>query len=120
MKIAVIGAGAMGSVFGGMLARAGNDVTLIHVRPEAVDAINARGLQIQDASGQRQTIAVRAVCSPVEVGAVDLVLVFVKCYQTEEAMGGAAALLGPDTTVLTLQNGWGNAPRIAAIVGEQR
>jgi 2-dehydropantoate 2-reductase len=51
---------------------------------------------------------------------VDLVLVFVKCYHTEAAVRSAAPLIGPETAVLSLQNGWGNAPRIAGIVGEER
>ena len=51
---------------------------------------------------------------------MDLVLVFVKCYHTEAAVHSALPLLGPETVVLTLQNGWGNAPRIASLVGAQR
>jgi 2-dehydropantoate 2-reductase len=120
MKIAVLGAGAMGSLFGGLLAEAGNDVTLIDVWREGVDALNARGLRIEDAAGESRTVPVRAVTDPVEVGPVDLLLVFVKCYHTADAVRGASGLLGPETVVLTLQNGWGNAPRIAGIVGEGR
>jgi 2-dehydropantoate 2-reductase len=121
MKIAVIGGGgAMGGLFGGHLARAGEDVTLVDVSREAVAAINAGGLQLQDAAGNTETIRVRATSDPAEVGAVDLALVFVKCYHTEAAVRGAAPLLGPETAVLSLQNGWGNAPRIAAIAGAER
>jgi 2-dehydropantoate 2-reductase len=120
MKIAVIGAGAMGSVFGGLLAQAGNDVTLIDVWREAVDAINANGLAIEEPAGLRRRVAVRAVTTPTEAGPVELALVFVKCYHTEAAVRAALPILGPDSTVLTLQNGWGNAPRIAAIVGQER
>src|SRR6185295_13512776 len=58
---------------------------------------------------------------PAEVGgAVDLVLVFVKCYHTAHAVRGAASVIGAKTTVLSLQNGWGNGPRIAEIVGEEK
>ena len=115
MKIAVIGAGAMGSVVGGLLARAGNDVTLVDVWKEAVEAINAKGLRIND-----DVVKVRATDKPADVGNVDLVLVFVKCYHTEAAVKNALPLIGPDTTVLSLQNGWGNGPRIAKIVGEEK
>jgi 2-dehydropantoate 2-reductase len=120
MKIAVIGAGAMGSVFGGMLAQGGQEVTLIDVWREAVEAINSQGLRVEEKSGETRTIRVRATTDPADVGPVDLVLVFVKCYHTEDAMRQAAPLLGPETAVLSLQNGWGNAPRIAAIVGGVR
>jgi 2-dehydropantoate 2-reductase len=115
MKIAVIGAGAMGSVIGGLLAKAGNDVTLVDVWEEAVNAINAKGLRIND-----EVVKVRATGEPGKVGPVGLVLVFVKCYHTEEAVRNALPLIGPETVVLSLQNGWGNAPRIAKIVGDEK
>ena len=115
MKIAVIGAGAMGSVIGGLLAKAGNEVTLVDVWKEAVDAINAKGLRIND-----EVVMVRATADPGKIGPVDLVLVFVKCYHTEEAVRNALPLIGPETVVLSLQNGWGNGPRIAKIVGEDK
>ena len=120
MKIAVIGAGAMGSVIGGLLARTGNDVTLIETRREAVDAIKQNGLRIDDKAGPGETIRVRITDQPVEVGAVELALVFVKCYHTEAAVRNALPCIGPQTAVLSLQNGWGNGPRIAAIVGEEK
>lgn len=120
MRIAVVGAGAMGSVFGGLLAQAGEEVTLIDVWREAVEAINSQCLRVEEKSGETRTMRVRATTDPADVGPVDLVLVFVKCYHTEDAMRRAAPLLGPETVVLSLQNGWGNAPRIAAIVGEER
>jgi len=115
MKIAVIGAGAMGSVIGGLLAKAGNDVTLVDVWREAVDTINAKGLRIND-----EVVKVRATDKPAGVGPVDVVLVFVKCYHTEDAVRNALPLIGPETVVLSLQNGWGNGPRIAKIVGEEK
>lgn len=113
MKIAVIGAGAMGSVIGGLLAKAGNDVTLVDVWRQAIDAINKNGLRIND-----EVVKVRATDKATEVA--DLVLVFVKCYHTETAVRSALPLIGPETVVLSLQNGWGNGPRIAKIVGEEK
>ena len=115
MKIAVVGAGAMGSVIGGLLAKADNEVALIDVWPEAVATINAKGLQIND-----DVVKVRATDKPAAVGVVDLVLVFVKCYHTEEAVRNALPMIGPETVVLSLQNGWGNGPRIGKIVGEEK
>jgi len=120
MKISVIGAGAMGSIIGGLLAKGGNDVTLIDVWETAVREINERGLRLEDRSGNLETIQVRATSDPAEVGPVDLVLVFVKCYDTEVAVRAAKPLLGPQTIVLSLQNGWGNGPRISAIIGRER
>jgi len=120
MKIAVIGAGAMGSTLGALLAKSGNDVTLIEVWQEAIDGINTRGLQIEHKSGNTETVRIRATNDPASVGAVDLVLVFVKCYQTEAAVKAALPIINAGTVVLSLQNGWGNGPRVASIVGEEK
>ena len=120
MKIAIVGAGAMGGVFGAMLAEGGQEVVLVDVARPVVDAINTHGLRVEDAAGATRSVAVRATTEPAEVGPCDLVIVFVKCYHTEAAVRASTPLLGPETPVLSLQNGWGNAPRIAAIVGEER
>ena len=120
MKVAVVGAGAMGSLFGGYLTRAGADVTLVDVWREGVEAINANGLHLEDKQGNRETIRIRATTNPVEPGVVDLALVFVKSYHTESAVRSALAMMGANTLVLSLQNGWGNGPRIAGIVGKER
>ena len=121
MRIAILGGGgAMGGLFGGYLARAGNDVTLIDVSRAAVEAINADGLTIEEKDGSQPLIRVAASDDPASVGPVDLIINFVKCYHTEAAIRAAAPMIGKDTAVLSLQNGWGNAPRIASIVGEDR
>ncbi len=121
MNIAILGAGAMGSAIGTLLRQAGHDVTLIDVWREAVEAINRDGLKIQNKAGETTTCRVRAVHRPTDVaGPVDLLLVFVKCYDTVEAVKSALPILGPASTVLSLQNGWGNGPKIAQVVGEQR
>ena len=120
MKIAVLGAGAMGSVIGGLLAKAGNEVALIDVSKPAIDAINANGLKIEDKGGVVETVRLKATDQPGSVGVVDLLLVFVKCYHTETAVTNALPMIGSPTTVLSLQNGWGNGPRIANIVGEEK
>jgi len=121
MKIAILGAGAMGSAIGALLAKAGDDVTLIDVWKEAVEAINRDGLKIQNKAGEIATYRVRAVASPTQVpGPVDLLLVFVKCYHTVDAVKSAVPILRPDSTVLSLQNGWGNGPRIAEVAGKER
>src|SRR5579863_2621106 len=121
MKIAVLGGGgAMGGLFGGYLARAGEDVTLVDVSKPAVDAINRDGLAIEERDGSTASIGVKASSAPAEVGPVDLIVNFVKCYHTEAAIRAAAPMLGETTAILSLQNGWGNADRIAAIAGRPR
>ncbi|RWN00883.1 MAG: 2-dehydropantoate 2-reductase [Mesorhizobium sp.] len=121
MRIAILGGGgAMGGIFGGYLARAGNDVTLIDVSKPAVQAINDNGLTIEEKDGSRPVIRVPATTEPSKVGPVDLIINFVKCYHTDAAVRAAAPMIAGETAVLSLQNGWGNAPRIAGIVGEDK
>jgi 2-dehydropantoate 2-reductase len=110
----------MGGLFGGYLARAGEDVVLVDVSEAAVDAINRNGLAIEEKDGSVAAIRVRATTAPESCGRVDLILNFVKCYHTDAAIRSAMAMMGPDTAILSLQNGWGNADRIAAIAGAAR
>jgi 2-dehydropantoate 2-reductase len=120
MRIAVLGAGAMGSVIGGLLARAGSEVTLVDVSKSTIDAINTNGLKIEDKVGVIETVPLKATDQPGSAGMVDLLLVFVKCYHTEAAVTNALPMIGSHTTVLSLQNGWGNGPRIAKIAGDDK
>ncbi|MEZ4869577.1 MAG: 2-dehydropantoate 2-reductase [Caldilineaceae bacterium] len=117
MKIAILGgAGATGAVIGAPLARYGADVTLVDINQKAVDAINARGLQITIPAGDSSFVPVRATTDPATVDPVDLVIVLVKCYQSVAALQRALPLIGKETVVLSLQNGWGNADAIAGVV----
>lgn len=120
MKIAILGAGAMGSAIGALLHEAGNIVTFIDVSRPAIEAVTQRGLLIEDKAGRKRTVRVPITDNPGSIGVVDLLIVFVKCYQTVGAVGSALSIIGPDTTVLSLQNGWGNGPRIAQLVGADR
>ncbi|MCI0537375.1 MAG: 2-dehydropantoate 2-reductase [Verrucomicrobiales bacterium] len=120
MKIAILGAGAMGSAIGALLHKAGNQISLIDVSRPTIQAVQKHGLIIQDKAGAQQTVKVQITDQPASIGVVDLLLVFVKCYHTEAAVKAALPIIGPNTTVLSLQNGWGNGPRIAAIVGKER
>jgi 2-dehydropantoate 2-reductase len=115
MKTAIIGAGAMGALFGGLLAESGNEVWLVDVWEAHVRAIVEAGLQIER-EGTTRRIEVHATTDPSEIGAVELVIVFVKANQTRIAARTAAGLLGTDSRVLTLQNGMGNADVIAEII----
>jgi 2-dehydropantoate 2-reductase len=107
VKTAIVGAGAIGSLFGGLLAEAGADVCLVDIWHEHVDAINDHGLCIER-EGPARTLQVRATMNLSAVGKADLILVLVKSTQTAAAAETAAALCGPDSVVLTLQNGLGN------------
>lgn len=110
----------MGGVFGGMLVRGGHAVTLVDVWREAIDTINTRGLRIDDKSGASTIVRAHATNRAADAGSVDLVLVFTKCYHTEAAVTAAKDIVGPRTSVLSLQNGWGNAGRIAGLVGPEK
>lgn len=118
MRVCVIGAGAMGSLFGGFLAPMASVVLLDPWRAH-VEAINRQGLRIASPEGER-TVQVKAVSLAEEVGVVDLAIVFVKSHQTAWAAEVAKGLLGPHGLVLTLQNGLGNGETLARIVGEER
>ncbi len=120
MKVAILGSGAMGSLYGAALSNAGCDVTLIDVWKEHVDAVNAHGLRIEDANGERIEKGLRAAVNPSEVGAVDLVVVFVKATATESAMRNAMSLVSEKTMVLTLQNGLGNVDKLNSVVGADK
>lgn len=121
MNFAIIGGtGAMGSIFGGRLKQAGYDVTLFDVSEGAVQRIRREGLQLTDKTGATDTIEIPATTHPAEVGPADVALVFVKCFHTESAIRMAAPFLGENTTVLSLQNGWGNAQTISELLGKER
>jgi 2-dehydropantoate 2-reductase len=119
MKIAILGAGAMGSLYGAMLKEAKEEVWLLNRWEEHINAIRERGLTVSSLSGDR-TVLIKATTDLKEIGKMDLVVVFVKSYSTREAMSGALSLLGNETMVLTLQNGLGNIEQLAEIVGEKR
>ncbi len=113
MRIAVVGAGAMGSIFGARLADGGHDVVLVDVARPLVDTINEAGITVRRGD-ESTTTRVLATTDPSEVGQVDLVVFFVKCYHTAAAAELSRPLVGPETTVASLQNGWGNGDVLAA------
>jgi 2-dehydropantoate 2-reductase len=119
MKIAVVGAGAMGSVYAGLLAAGGNEVWAVDTWREHVDAIRERGLRVEGASGDR-TVPVHATTDPAEVGEVELLVVATKAYDIEAASLASRPLVGPDTVVLPIQNGLGSPDRVAAVLGEDK
>lgn len=102
-----MGAGAMGSLFGGLLALSGEDIWLVSPQRDHIDMILANGLTIEE-KGKILTIRVKATTDANSVGKADLVLFFVKTYQTEQAVSNALPLEKEDTVFLTLQNGLNN------------
>lgn len=121
MRILVMGAGALGSVAGGFMAKAGHTVTLVGRAPH-MDAVAAEGLRISGIWGDHRVTAIRTVTtvSAIEVPAFDLVLVCVKSYDTASAAAEALPCVGPDTLVCAYQNGLGNAETLAEAVGWPR
>lgn len=119
MKITVIGSGAMGCLFGGLLTEAGQEVQLLDVWPEHVKALNENGLSLLR-DGEERIIRVQATTDPDTIKKTDLALIFVKHAQSEEAARTAVWLLGDAGYILTLQNGMGNAEIIAETAGRKR
>ena len=119
MKIAVVGAGAMGSLFGALLAEAGNQVWLYDVWVEHVQAINQNGLQIER-EGNTRAVNISATTDPAQISRADLVIIFVKSTQTRSAAQTARTLAGTEGAVMTLQNGMGNADVIAEVIAPDR
>ena len=95
MKIAVVGAGAMGSLFGALLTEAGNDVWLYDVWPEHVHAVAEHGLSVEH-EGRTKIVQIKATTEPKEIGQADLVIIFVKSTQTKPAAETARRLLCND------------------------
>ncbi|GAB6277864.1 MAG: 2-dehydropantoate 2-reductase [Rectinema sp.] len=121
MKISIIGSGAMGSLFGGNLALAGEDVVLYDVYKEHVDAVNTQGLSIEDAaSGEVTIVHPRASSDPESVANSDVLVIFVKSTATESVAAQFKSFTGAHTIVLTLQNGLGNDAILRRYFGAQR
>ncbi|WP_425406182.1 ketopantoate reductase family protein [Hwanghaeella sp.] len=118
LRFGIFGAGGVGGYFGAALARSGADVAMI-ARGAHLDAIRENGLQVEAADGNF-TAPVVAMQDPAEAGICDIVLVAVKLWDTEAAVEAIAPMVGPGTTVISLQNGIGAEPALAARYGEDR
>lgn len=119
MRIAVVGVGAMGSVYAGLLGSSDNEVWAVDPWAEHIEAIRGHGLRVEGASGDR-VVQLSATRYPADVGAVDLVVIATKAMQVRAAAEDARALVGPETVVLTIQNGLGSADVVAEVLGEDR
>ena len=115
MRIAVLGAGAMGSLYGGYLSRK-HDVILVDVNQAVVDAINANGVTIHEPDGSVTVCHPLGAVSTAGMAPVDLIIVFVKAMFSESALSNNRGLIGPDTCIMTLQNGSGHEDTLTKFV----
>ncbi len=120
MQIAILGAGAMGSFFGGRLAQAGHAVTLLDIDEAHIDCIRRNGLRLSTDSGEQVVRNLVAQRPEEATQPVELVIVFTKTMHTEAALTAASSVLGPETALLSLQNGLGNAERLARFAAPER
>ena len=119
MDIAVMGAGGVGGYFGGLLARAGNNVTFIARGPH-LRAIRNNGLRVSSSNDGEFVVPGQATDQPAEVGHQELVLFTVKMYHNDDAIQAIRPMLGPDSIVLTLQNGIDNGEQLVEAYGPDR
>jgi 2-dehydropantoate 2-reductase len=119
MKTVMMGAGAMGSLFGGLLAHSGEEVWLVDNTKEQINTICSAGLTFEE-KGKLQIIPMNATSDVASVGKADLVIFFVKTYDTERAVEDSLVLEKEDTIFLTLQNGLGNEEGICKKIDRKK
>jgi 2-dehydropantoate 2-reductase len=119
MKIAIVGCGAMGSVYAGLFASAGHEVWAIDRWREHVEAMQKNGLRLEGKSGDR-TVKVHATTEAKDAGPCDLVVLATKAMHVAPASEALKVLLGKDTPVLSIQNGLGGPDTAAGILGRER
>jgi 2-dehydropantoate 2-reductase len=118
-KIAIVGTGAMGSVYAGLLADAGHEVWAIDTWAEHVDAMRRNGLRVEGASGDR-VAKVNASTNAADAGICDLVIIATKAMDVVAAAHSVKPLIGPKTLVQTIQNGLGSADKVVGILGAEQ
>jgi 2-dehydropantoate 2-reductase len=119
VKIAIVGTGAMGSVYAGLLGRAGHEVWAIDTWQEHVDAIERDGLSVSGASGTYVVPGLRTGYKPDDAGHCDLWVIGTKASAAEEVAARIAPLLRPDDVVMAFQNGLGAGERVARQIPEK-
>jgi 2-dehydropantoate 2-reductase len=119
MKIAIVGTGAMGSVYAALFATAGHEVWAIDRWKEHVEAMRTKGLRLEGASGDR-TVRLNATSDPHDVGPCDLVILATKAMHVAQAASSIRPLLKADTPVVSIQNGLGGPDTAASILGRER
>lgn len=116
MKILIAGSGGVGGYYGGLLAQSGNEVIFL-ARGEHLKALRERGLQVKSVHGDFTVFPARATDIPSEAGVVDLILFCTKTYDTEPVAASLRPCVGPETAIISLQNGVDAAERIGAVLG---
>lgn len=119
MKVAIVGTGAMGSVYAGLLAAAGHEVWAIDAWRDHVEAMRSKGLRLEGISGDR-TVKVHATTNAAEAGPCDLVILATKAMHVDAAARTIPPLLKAETPVLSIQNGLGGPDTAAAVLGRER
>ena len=119
MKIAIVGTGAMGSVYAGLLGKAGHEVWAIDVWQEHIDVIARSGLSVSGASGSYVVDSVKVASTPEAAGSCDVWVIATKAQDVEEVAARIAPLLEPDSVVMAFQNGLGSGERVARHVPKQ-
>jgi 2-dehydropantoate 2-reductase len=119
MRVVIVGAGAMGCLFGFLLHKAGKEVWLLEKYPDLIKQIREHGIRIEGISGEHR-VSPHISGEADEIKEVDLILIFVKAFDTFQAIQNAKPLVGPDSVVLTMQNGIGNVEEIVQVVGHKR
>jgi 2-dehydropantoate 2-reductase len=120
MKIAIFGVGAMGSVYAGLMAEAGHEIWAVDIWQDHVDAINKTGLRVEGASGDRVVQGINATTNAEDVGNCDLYVLATKASGVGAAAKMIAPLMGPESVVITIQNGLGAGERIAQFMETER
>ena len=118
-RVAIVGAGAMGSIYAALMADAGHHVWAVDAWEDHVRAMREKGLRVEGASGDR-TVRLNATTDAGEIEAPDLVVIATKLDGVRAAAEAVAPVLGPDTPVLSIQNGLGGPDRVAEVVGADR
>ena len=121
MRIAILGCGAAGSVFAAYLKKGGaDDITLVDLYKAHLDKIERDGLTLRCNEGEFTFTGYKTATSAAEIGIMDIVIVMVKCTQTETVLKSAQACIGPETVIVTLQNGLGNDDECKKFVSADR
>ena len=119
LKVAVLGAGAMGCLFGGLLAEKGLNVVLIDVWKEHIDAINSKGLKMDGHGGDR-FIKIKATTEPAKLNTVDSIIIMCKSTVLEKALMRAKNIIGEKTVLMSFQNGIGHEAIMSKIAGKEK
>ena len=119
-KVAIVGCGAMGSVYAALMAETGHEVHAVTLWPDHAEAMRTHGLRVEGASGDRTVRLASAGTDTNGIGPCDLVVIATKAFDVEAAARSSVTLLGPDTVVQTIQNGLGSPEVAAPILGKDR